>query len=117
MAKSFFFSGGFYSDSVAHVDDRCFLYNPGTYVPPEKAPGRRVLDCQVCPPGNIIVTQGRIFSLTLRQMWKIWRSLYPGSSREINWYPGACVILKGPVHMSRIEFEFRPTQINLDRLN
>lgn len=51
------FSGGFYSDSVAHVDDRCFLCNPGTYVPPENASGRRVLDCQVCPPGNMIVKE------------------------------------------------------------
>ena len=30
-----------------------------------------------------------------------------------NFRPGSDAVL----HMSRIEFEFRPTQINLDRLN
>lgn len=84
-----FFLGGFYSDSVAHVDDQCFLCNPGTYVPPENAPGRRVLDCQVCPPGNLRVLSLSLieeFLLTLRKLWKIWRSWCPDSSREINWY-------------------------------
>lgn len=52
--KLFFFSfpGGFYSNRVAQVGALCFLCNPGTFVPPERAPGRNVLDCTVCPTGK-----------------------------------------------------------------
>lgn len=49
------FSGGFYSDSVANVEDSCFLCNKGTYVSPEKAPGTDVLECTVCPTGKMSI--------------------------------------------------------------
>ena len=48
------FSGGFYSDGIAIVRQNCFPCNNGTYVPPERAPGKSVLHCIVCPTGKII---------------------------------------------------------------
>ncbi|XP_044172938.1 uncharacterized protein LOC122957096 [Acropora millepora] len=46
--------GGFYSDGIAVVGQNCFPCNNGTYVPPERAPGRSVRHCIVCPTGKII---------------------------------------------------------------
>ncbi|XP_044172937.1 uncharacterized protein LOC122957095 [Acropora millepora] len=47
-------AGGFYSDGIAVVRQNCFPCNNGTYVPPERAPGKSVGDCVVCPKGKII---------------------------------------------------------------
>ncbi|XP_067037135.1 uncharacterized protein [Acropora muricata] len=44
--------GGFYSDGIAIVRQNCFPCNNGTYVPPERAPGKSVLHCIVCPTGT-----------------------------------------------------------------
>ncbi|XP_015777762.1 PREDICTED: uncharacterized protein LOC107355695 [Acropora digitifera] len=46
--------GGFYSDGIAVAGQNCFPCNNGTYVPPERAPGKSVLHCIVCPTGKII---------------------------------------------------------------
>ncbi|XP_067037131.1 uncharacterized protein [Acropora muricata] len=44
--------GGFYSDGIAVVGENCFPCNNGTYVPPERAPGKNVRHCIVCPTGT-----------------------------------------------------------------
>ena len=55
LNETFSFLGGFYSDSVATVAEECLRCNLGTYVPPENAPGKKVLDCEVCPTGEVIL--------------------------------------------------------------
>ena len=44
--------GGFYSDTVAYVNDGCKMCPTGTFVPYDKAPGTSAGDCIACPQGK-----------------------------------------------------------------
>ncbi|XP_033119387.1 uncharacterized protein LOC117118799 [Anneissia japonica] len=49
--------GGYYLDEIGvskgfTYSDNCKTCNNGTYVPPERAPGRSLSECQVCPFGT-----------------------------------------------------------------
>lgn len=58
---SFSVLGGFYSDTEAFVNGSCRKCPNGTFVPLEKAPGKKKGDCIACPQG-IIIKHGRMFS-------------------------------------------------------
>ena len=48
------FTGGFYSDTKAYVNESCLKCPDGTYVPYNNAPGKRARDCIACPQGKHI---------------------------------------------------------------
>ncbi|KAL9964157.1 hypothetical protein ACROYT_G027749 [Oculina patagonica] len=45
-------TGGFYSDTKAFVSKSCLKCPNGTFVPYDKAPGKRAGDCIACPQGT-----------------------------------------------------------------
>ncbi|XP_074614459.1 uncharacterized protein LOC141874189 [Acropora palmata] len=67
--------GGFYSDGIAVVGQNCFPCNNGTYVPPERAPGKSVRHCIVCPTD---VTKTDVWFPQRPQSWRIQHGLLSG---------------------------------------
>ena len=55
-------SGGFYSDTRAHVNNSCRHCVNGTFVHYSKAPGKSPFDCKACPEG-ILTPQCNCISL------------------------------------------------------
>ena len=45
-------TGGFYSDEVGYVAKSCMKCPNGSFVPPDKAPGKSSADCKACPLGK-----------------------------------------------------------------
>ena len=52
-----FLIGGFYSDTIAFVNDSCLRCPNGTFVPYTKAPGKSARECVACPQGKHILCQ------------------------------------------------------------
>ena len=50
-----FLIGGFYSDTIAFVNDSCLRCPNGTFVPYSKAPGKSARECIACPQGRHIL--------------------------------------------------------------
>ncbi|CAH3195980.1 unnamed protein product [Porites evermanni] len=48
-------AGGFYSDTIAFVNDSCLRCPNGTFVPYTKAPGKSARECVACPQGKHIL--------------------------------------------------------------
>ena len=48
-----FFSGGFYSDTLAYVSKTCKRCPNGSFVEFEKTPGKQQRDCISCPLGKV----------------------------------------------------------------
>ena len=49
-----FLIGGFYSDTIAFVNDSCLRCPNGTFVPYSKTPGKSARECIACPQGRHI---------------------------------------------------------------
>ena len=50
-----FLIGGFYSDTIAFVNDSCLRCPNGTFVPYNMAPGKSARECIACPQGRHIL--------------------------------------------------------------
>ena len=55
------FLGGFYSDTKAYVSESRLQCPGGTFVPYNKAPGKRARDCIACPQGKYINNVNSLF--------------------------------------------------------
>jgi hypothetical protein len=57
LNKLVYFAGGFYQDEMGYMGERsyglgCKQCPPGSYVKPERTPGKSQTDCQSCPQGT-----------------------------------------------------------------
>ena len=54
ISNTFFPTGGYYSDSLAFVNDSCKRCPNGSFVHLNDAPGKSHFDCKACPTGETL---------------------------------------------------------------
>ena len=54
ISNTFFPTGGYYSDSLAFVNDSCKRCPNGTFVHLNDAPGKSHFECKSCPTGETL---------------------------------------------------------------
>ena len=64
-----FLIGGFYSDTIAFVNDSCLRCPNGTFVPYSKTPGKSTRECIACPQGRDILSSNLVEHRPRRLYW------------------------------------------------